>query len=251
MISSSFNAVVRTKVLVSELTARLLLLLIFLVLEHQKPFMRLIHKEELWLYQNPTTESYVSGTKLWLFIVLPAPFLPLTYHFLTHKYQKYQHRIHDILSAILAVTLLLPLNGVITNVIKLSVGRPRPDFAYRCWPQSAGEPPNDDAFKGSILCHGDPDVITEGRKSFPSGHSSFSFAVYVFCFLYLSGKLRVFVKNRAFPSQAPAFVDGLWIWKFLFVVTLLIGNLLPVPKAVDLDFLIFFSSNLYWHLEDL
>ena len=125
------------RLIISEISARLLLLLLFLVLEHQKPFERVIHKNELWLYQNPPTSSYITGTNLWLFIVIPLPFLPILYHCSTRNFT---HRFHDIISAILASTLLLPLNGVLTNIIKLTVGRPRPDFAYRCWPQSNGRP---------------------------------------------------------------------------------------------------------------
>ena len=102
-------------------------------------------------------------------------------------------------------------------------------FTSRCWPQTHGKPGNeyeifkflkeDENGRQDLNCHGDHDTIVQGRKSFPSGHSSFAFATFVFTFLYLSAKLRVFVKNRQKNLN-----DDFWIWKFLFVVTLLIGK---------------------------
>ena len=217
----------------SQILARIALLCLFIYTEKSEPFHRVIHQEELWLYQNPPTDSYVTSTHLWFSIVMPLPALPLVYHFFSHKCSL--SITEDVINGVLAITLLLPLNGVITNTIKLTVGRPRPDFAYRCWP-SKGWPDNELVFTNfenglqDLNCQGDKAKIIEGRKSFPSGHSSFSFAVFVFTFLYLAGKWKIFVtKHIMIPSP-------IRVWKLLILCVILLRKSTKVVNVLTYFF---------------
>ncbi|KAI8468791.1 MAG: phosphatidic acid phosphatase type 2/haloperoxidase [Monoraphidium minutum] len=64
--------------------------------------------------------------------------------------------------------------GSITNVLKVSVRRPRPDFAPRCWPDGKPAWRGETEWGGYPVCSGDAGEVWEGLKSFPSGHSSWS-----------------------------------------------------------------------------
>ncbi|KAH7528700.1 hypothetical protein FEM48_Zijuj05G0099900 [Ziziphus jujuba var. spinosa] len=79
--------------------------------------------------------------------------------------------------------------GVITDAIKDAVGRPRPDFFWRCFPDGKKV---FNHITREVICHGKKSDIKEGYKSFPSGHTSWSFAGLGFLSWYLSGKIRVF-----------------------------------------------------------
>ncbi|XP_041765972.1 phospholipid phosphatase 4 [Anopheles merus] len=160
-----------------ETVVRIALTCIYIALEFKAPFVRKIQPEELWLYRNPRTDSYVPLTMLWP-IVLGVPGLAFTLHYLRTRDRQ------ELRCTVLAFTLGLGLNGVITNTVKIAVGRPRPDFFWRCFP--------DGVLNDELHCTGkDMRALIDGRKSFPSGHSSFAFVGLGFLTWYLIGKLHL------------------------------------------------------------
>lgn len=71
---------------------------------------------------------------------------------------------------------------------KTQVGRPRPDFVARCWGVGA---PEWDAH-GMPLCSGAAPGVTEGLKSFPSGHTAWSASGLGFLAFFVWGKSKAF-----------------------------------------------------------
>ncbi|RKO91601.1 phosphatidic acid phosphatase type 2/haloperoxidase [Blyttiomyces helicus] len=98
---------------------------------------------------------------------------------------------------VLAVVLVTSM--LVTNVVKAWAGRLRPDFLARCAPINN-------------ICTGSLHLVLEGRRSFPSGHSSTAFSGMGFLTFWLAQTTRVFgapagegVAWRVMVSLAPLF----------------------------------------------
>lgn len=81
---------------------------------------------------------------------------------------------HKVQVTILGFFIAIILSTFLTDVLKNSVGRPRPDLISRCKPRKGTA---EDALVAWTVCTQTNDhILQEGWRSFPSGHSSFSFS---------------------------------------------------------------------------
>ncbi|XVF84726.1 hypothetical protein PTKIN_Ptkin17bG0061500 [Pterospermum kingtungense] len=128
--------------------------------------------------------------------------------------------VYDLHHSVLGLLFAVLITAVITDAIKDAVGRPRPDFFWRCFPDGK------DFYDqwGNVVCHGKKADIKEGHKSFPSGHASWSFAGLGFLSLYLSGKVKVFDRKGHIAKLCISFLP------------LLAASLVAISRVDD-----------YWH----
>ncbi|KAL3691608.1 hypothetical protein R1sor_005259 [Riccia sorocarpa] len=133
-----------------------------------------------------------------------------------------RRNVRDTHHAILGLLTAIFLTGVITDAIKDGVGRARPDFFFRCFPD--GNPVFTTDLIQEVICTGKESDIREGYKSFPSGHTSWSFAGLGYLSFYLAGKVVIF-DTRGFT------------WRLsLVVLPVLAAALVGVSRVDD-----------YWH----
>lgn len=100
----------------------------------------------------------------------------------------------DLHNGLLGFVLANALTVTITTIVKVTVGRPRPDLIDRCQPAPGSANAIPYGLVTDIICTvGVNDkTLRDGFRSFPSGHSSTSFAGLTYLSLYLAGKLHLF-----------------------------------------------------------
>ncbi|KAI0272499.1 lipid phosphate phosphatase 1 [Gloeopeniophorella convolvens] len=136
------------------------------------------------LIQHPHTSQQISGyTNGMIALAVPLGLVGFIGGF--------RSSVHEIHHGWLAVWSSRALNSLITEALKNRVGRLRPDFLTRCqWDTSTN------------TCTGKADDIRDGRRSFPSGHSSTAFTGMTFISLFLAGKTAALCFNSSpFPGS--------------------------------------------------
>lgn len=158
-------------------------------------------------YKHPRRRSFVP---LWAIICLVVcmPLLFFSVPFLKSK------NYMETTQTFLAWTLAVAMNAVLTELFKVLSSRPRPDFFYRCFPNGV-------MTKG-LHCTGSLKEIIEGRKSFPSGHSSFSFCSMGFLSFWLCGRLGVMSRKRG---------EGLRV--VICLIPLLVAAAVAISRCCD------------------
>lgn len=160
----------------------LLLVLIYIVLDVIEPFHRFVGKGMMEDLMFPLKGNTVPFWAVPIIAILLPFCIICLYYFIRRDVYDFHHATLGLLFSVL-------ITAVITDALKDGVGRPRPDFFWRCFPDGRGVYTN---VTGDVICTGIKSVVKEGYKSFPSGHASGSFAGLGFIAWYLSGKLQAF-----------------------------------------------------------
>ncbi|ONK81748.1 uncharacterized protein A4U43_C01F32480 [Asparagus officinalis] len=126
------------------------------------PFYRFVGKDMMSDLRYPHKSSTVP---FWAVPVI-AVLLPVAI-FVAFYFRR--RDVYDLHHAILGIFFSVLITGVLTNAIKDAVGRPRPDFFWRCFPDGKELY---DRVTGRVICHGEKSLMNAGHKSFPSGHTS-------------------------------------------------------------------------------
>ncbi|KAK8070289.1 PAP2 superfamily protein [Apiospora phragmitis] len=124
--------------------------------------------------------------------VIYAAFVPLAAVVLVNLSTRASFHKHH--TTVLGLAIAIILTSFLTDVVKNTVGRPRPDLLARCKPKP-GTPKNT-LVDFTVCTETDSHTLHDGWRSFPSGHSSFSFAGLGYTALFLAGQLRIFRDRR-------------------------------------------------------
>lgn len=151
---------------------------------HAEPFHRLFSLSNLAISFPHAEIERVPVPALFLYAAI-APLASLVLWALV--FRPGTHKTHVTLLGLL-ISILLTL--FITDVIKNAVGRPRPDLLARCLPRQ--DTPRDSLVDWRVCTQTDHHVLHDGWRSFPSGHSSFSFAGLGYLSLVIAGQCAVY-----------------------------------------------------------
>jgi membrane-associated phospholipid phosphatase len=132
----------------------------------------------------------------------------------------------DVNNAIIGLLYSLITAAVFQVFLKALIGGLRPHFLAVCKPVIPAGTNTGTGYKQimytTAICTGDKDEINDSLESFPSGHSTAAFAGFIFLYLYLNAKLKVFANHH--PSM----------WKLIAIYAPVLGATL-IAGSLTID----------------
>ncbi|CCX10131.1 PAP2 domain-containing protein [Pyronema domesticum] len=169
----------------------LLLVLQNLALLFVVPFKRLFSLDDRRIsFPHADPERVPVPQLLFYAAALPAIVITL-YIIVAPSATAKSHKLHV---ALLGLTTSLLLAAFITDLIKNTVGRGRPDLLARC--KAAEGTPLHELVDWTVCTETDHHTLHDGFRSFPSGHSSFSWAGLGYLGLFLAGQMAALKRGR-------------------------------------------------------
>lgn len=195
-----------------------LVLVLYFILEHKHPFHQLFMLDDKSL-QHPFAEIERISSSACLLLAIIVPGITITAASLLSQRHEETQGFHLLHVSLLGLATTFAFNGFITNFLKLLIGRPRPDLLARCLP--APGTPMHEYVSIAVCTSTNVKVLEDGFKSAPSGHTSASFAAFLFLSLWICG-------------QTSAFKPGNHTYKlFLAVLPLLIASYIAISRTED------------------
>jgi len=221
MRNTSFNAltVMNERYRVAfDIALLLILLSIGFSLEFAEPYEKFLNENLIYRLRYPMKKNSVPTAVLPFISIL----FPLLCIFLCSKMDTSGRRARST-AASLGLLLSVAISFVFVNSVKQACGNYRPDFAARCWGSATADPVWKEYGKpdcGNLENESLLNDVRQGRRSFPSGHTSMSFSGLFYLSLYLMYYLKCFGGSRTNTERTEAFV-----WKVLI-------SLAPLSVAV-------------------
>ncbi|KAF9173600.1 hypothetical protein BGX20_002737 [Mortierella sp. AD010] len=167
-----------------------ILLLLFFLLDKTEPFHRQFSVQNTAI-MFPYAEKETIPTWALALIAVVFPVVVIAVVGLGVRRSPY-----DFHNGILGLLVSVLLTTIFTQVIKVTVGKHRPDFLSRCQPMLNGAPLTQDEplhlWTIDVCSQTDHAILKDGFRSFPSGHASTSFAGLFYISLWLGGKMHPF-----------------------------------------------------------
>ncbi|KAI8353603.1 phosphatidic acid phosphatase type 2/haloperoxidase [Mortierella sp. GBAus27b] len=196
-----------------------ILLLLFFLLDNVEPFHRefsVENKAIMFPYKEQET------IPIWALGLMAVAFPVLVILVVSLGIRR---SLYDVHNGFLGLLVSVLLTTIFTQVLKITVGKHRPDFLSRCQPMLNGTAVIKDEplhlWTHDLCTQTDSDILKDGYRSFPSGHASTSFAGLFYIALWLAGKMHVFDRR------------GYSLKGVILVVPVLTAMLIAISRVQD------------------